>query len=124
MYFDIIKNPIVLGVLAGAVTYLYLWWSNNKKKPKDKKEPSLFFPIIVAVVVAIVAYGYFSSGTCNSATIVQEQIKQTNVPGSVGKNYQFEKSVSSESPASFHLISRGVNIPNTVNVPDVFIETY
>ena len=31
--------------------------------------------------------------------------------------------ISSESAKSFHLISKGVNIPNNLKLPDVFIET-
>ena len=137
MYSDIIKNPIVLGVFAGALTYLYLMWTNDKKKnPKTKKEISLMAPIIVTVVVAIIAYAYFNSATSSVDTnnLIQDQIllkKSFDIepapalaPVATGNNYHFARDMSTESPASFHLISRGVNIPNNLNIPDIFIETY
>lgn len=127
MYLDIIKNPIVLGVLAGAITYLYLMWSmsDKKKDDKSKKEVSLFYPIIVTIVVAVIAYTYFNYSPQPVTTSMPEQIslkKKLDLSQPAG-NYRFVKDITSESPTSFHLISRGVNIPNNINVPDVFIET-
>lgn len=118
---SIIKNPIVLGVLAGAITYIYLVWSKkNKKDPK--KEISLITPIIVAIAVCLVAYLYFSPGS----SVAAQDVEAKQLMGSSAK-YHFADpaapiQISSDSPASFHLISKGVNIPN--NVPEVFIETY
>jgi len=127
MYLDILKNPIFLGVLAGAITYLYLMWSTDKKKdPKSKKSISLFTPIVVAVIVSIIAYVYFNYVSHDTTSVIPEQqIIKKQLDGTIPiTNYHFVKEMSSESPASFHLISRGVNIPNNLNVPDVFIETY
>lgn len=105
---SIIKNPLVLGVIAGALTYGYLVW--NKKNKKDtKKEISLVTPIIVALAVCIVAHLYFNSPQPSMA-----------LRGDAPTAPPIES--SSDSAASFHLISKGLNIPN--NVPEVFIETY
>ena len=52
MYLEILKNPIFLGVLAGAITYLYLLWDNKKKKNlKSKKNVNIIIPLVVAVIV-------------------------------------------------------------------------
>lgn len=119
MLFDILKNPIFLGVLAGVITYLYLLWSNSDNKNKKKKEVSLFTPIIVTVIVAIVSYAYFNYNSSEPSPInINDDIISVNNPS----KYKFSKDASSESQSSIHLISRGVNIPN--NLPDVFIETY
>ena len=132
---SIIKNPVVLGVLAGGITYIYLLWSKKKDK-KDKKEISLITPIIVAIAVCLVAYLYFSPSTVAVpvSASVSAPVIETSGPGLQGiapvpisgTKYHFadpgQMKASSESPASFHLISKGVNIPN--NVPEVFIETY
>lgn len=124
MYMDIIRNPIFLGVLAGAVTYLYLMWSNDKKDPKSKKNISLFTPIVVAIIVTILAYGYFNYVSHDVGTVIPGQtgVKPLDITAPMN-TYHFANEVSSESPASFHLISRGINLPNNLNVPDVFIET-
>lgn len=141
MYLDILKNPIVLGVLAGVVTYLYMMWCNNKKyekNPNEKKEISLVTPAVVAVIVAVVAYGYFHSSGETTAPVPQHTTSPGQGAGIVQvtpgvakglgagteQRFNFVQDVSPESPALFHLISRGVNIPNNLNVPDVFIETY
>lgn len=54
---DIIKNPILLGVVAAFLTYLYLWYTNKNKK--DKKSVSIFIPFIVGVIVCVIAYCCF-----------------------------------------------------------------
>lgn len=121
MYMDIIKNPIFLGILAGAITYLYLMWSTDKKKDsKSKKDVSLFTPIVVAIVVSVIAYVYFNYASGDVAAIIPEQNEIRKQLNTVS-NYHFVKDISSESPASFHLVHKGVTIPN--NLPDVFIET-
>ena len=119
---DIIKNPIFLGILAGAITYLYLMWSADKKKKdyKSKKDVSLFTPIIVAVIVSVIAYVYFNY-TSGDVTGVNPEQSTMKKPLDTMNNYHFAKDLSSESPASFHLVGRGISIPN--NLPDVFIET-
>lgn len=130
MYLDIIKNPIFLGVLAGALTYLYLLWSNNDKNDdKRKKDISLFTPIVVAIIVCVISYAYFNyfinsnTSKIDNTYITDQIIKNSNLTSMPIKNNleaNITKTVSSDS-ASFHLISKGVNIPNSL--PDVFIET-
>lgn len=130
MYLDILKNPIFLAVLAGAITYLYLWWDNKKKKGKAKKNVNIIIPIVVAVVVCIIAYfgfNYWSTPSTNNLTPDQIAIKTMTDPKismSPKQTFHLTKDLSSSEPASFHLITRGINIPNKLNVPDVFIETY
>ncbi|AYV75833.1 MAG: hypothetical protein Terrestrivirus3_102 [Terrestrivirus sp.] len=136
MYLEIFKNPILLGVIAGCLTYLYLLWqsdsmnknikSQKKRDENTKKSISLFLPLVAAIIVCIIAYAYFYINP-------DVQLDQSDADDSVMKStatpkYKFavdEKSVSSESATSFHLISKGMNIPNKpLDVPDVFIETY
>jgi len=136
MYLEIFKNPILLGVIAGCLTYLYLLWQSNsmnkniksqkKRDENNKKSISLFLPLIVAIIVCIIAYAYFYISPdvqLDQSDADDSVIKSTTTP-----KYKFavdEKSVSSESATSFHLISKGMNIPNKpLDVPDVFIETY
>ena len=123
---SIIKNPIVLGVLAGGLTYIYFVWSNKNKKEKDQKDISLITPIVVAIAVCLVAYLYFGTGATLSNDTVTEITKKIPINQQVTPDVKVPsaKLVSqvSESAESFHLITKGINIPN--NVPDVFIETY
>jgi hypothetical protein len=129
MYQDIIQNPIFIGVFVGAMTYLYMLWNVNKKKNKNKskKDINILVPITAAIVSSIIAYSYNNYSTTaeikkmEKEAIISDMVNRT---APINTQYQFTREISSESPTSFHLISRGVNIPNNLNIPDVFIETY
>lgn len=64
-----LKNPIVLGVLAATLVYLYLYWEaerkykNDKTVPKPKREPvKILIPGIVGVVIWFISSYYFDTG--------------------------------------------------------------
>lgn len=122
---DIIRNPIVLAVLAGALTYLYLMWTADKKKdPKSKKDISLLTPLIVSVIVFVLAYGYFNYSSSNINQIIPKTEIKNLESMTPNNKYHFVKDISESSPQSFHLLSKGlINIPNNLTIPDVFIET-
>lgn len=130
MNIDILKNPILIGLFMGVVTYIYLSWSNNKKDKKSKEDSDRFNIIIKTVVVSaiswFVAYSYFGS----SEPIIQTNQMPTMpimAGGFVSKNNINLNNVNdvSYSPTnqskSIHLIGKGINIPQ--ELPDVFIET-
>jgi hypothetical protein len=77
---DIIKNPVVLGVVGGAITYFYMQHKldeknkNRIKRGKKPEELNLLIPLAVAFSIWIVAYMYFNSTdniVDNGAIIVQ-----------------------------------------------------
>ena len=105
---DVVKNPVIIGVLVAAITYLYLWWQN--KNDKNKKPINLFIPAGTAIGAAILSYTYFNMQPVSD-------IPTNKLPKIMSK-------LSSESPVAYHLVSRGVSIPNNINIPDVFVETY
>lgn len=123
---DIIKNPVVLGLIAGVLTYIYLWWSksnnsskkNGKKYKKDKGDVNIMIPGIVALVVWFIAYGYTEFGTTVSTSLPHQVTALPNLD----TKYKMVKTSSSDSIRSFNLINKGVSIPSAL--PDVFIETY
>ena len=109
-------NPIVIGLALGVLTYIYLMWKANLKKDKKKSEVSLKIPVIVAIVGMIIAYVVCSSDGSNSGT-------NNGVNNVVVNQPKLLNNLTSESPTSYHIISKGVNIPNNIKIPDVFIET-
>jgi hypothetical protein len=130
---DIVKNPVILGLVAGVLTYLYMKWNKNeeqkegkkgkgkKNKNKDKDEESeytsLIIPAVVAAIIWFMAYGYFEYSK-PSSDVASVQQTLPNIPG-----YKLVKDASSSDQVrSFSLINKGVKIPNTL--PDVFIETF
>ena len=60
----ILKNPIVVGILLAALTYLYIWWGEKKrleKNPKAKRAPqNIITPIIVGAIGWFIASNYFN----------------------------------------------------------------
>src|SRR5947207_13426591 len=138
MIIEILKNPIVLGIFAGTIAYLYLLWDNDKKyknakdkNEKIKKDINLMIPLIVAVVVCVISYAYFYSADVDKKPSIDltETLKSGDVKagtrykfsdGIVGKNDNLE--FSPESASEFHLMSKGLNIPNKA-VPEVFMDT-
>lgn len=127
---DIIKNPVVIGLVVAVLTYLYLTWRQKKqeklnkhKKGKNNKKSkyvSLIIPGVVGVIVFFIAYGYFEYNKKS----VQPSLPTNNVslPLPVVPGYKLVKDVSSDQIRSFSLANKGVKIPS--KLPDVFIETF
>lgn len=50
------KNPIIIGLCATGILYLYMQWRNTKKyldNPENRKPASMFIPIVFGVFVFI-----------------------------------------------------------------------
>lgn len=119
---NIIKNPIVLGVIGGGITYLYLYLTRDKKKDPTGRDISLIYPLIIFILVAVLAYIYFNYYSSDGLRTFIEPNNKMEMD-----KYNLAKDISSESVGSFHLISRkgGISIPNEIkDLPNVFIETY
>jgi len=74
---EIVKNPIIIGLLAGTVTYMYMNWSiensdyekdeydivldesGKKQKVYKKPEVNLLIPLLVALIGWFITYAYF-----------------------------------------------------------------
>jgi hypothetical protein len=142
---DLIKNPIIIALFAGVLTYIYMVWSNenknkNRKDAPIKKPVNLIIPLVVTVIVWVLAHGYFVTSKSEDELIsvptnnlITNSIKPimgsgyklvggNNVMMTGGGNIQNLTSESA-SPLSYQLINKGLNIPNNLNIPDVFIET-
>jgi heme/copper-type cytochrome/quinol oxidase subunit 2 len=69
---ELFKNPVIIGLVAGALTYAYMYWENEqkyKKKPASRKKPVSFIPpAVVAVIVWFIASSYFDSSQNTGTT--------------------------------------------------------
>lgn len=87
MLIEILKNPVIIGLLAGAIVYNYMAWNRKKeiekrlKKGKKIKEEQkyndIIIPSIVAIIVWFIAFAYFN--------YKEEKIGQIGQTGQIGQ---------------------------------------
>lgn len=140
---DIISNPMFIAIMMGTLTYAYMWWTNEnryRKKPALKKPVNIYIPAIVTFVTWAIVYGYYLSMDTlpemvrEPATGMDMEMK----PQLASRSFKLiedkgmslkdanrmTEGLTSESAKSYQLVGRGLNIPNNMKLPDVFIETY
>jgi hypothetical protein len=119
---NIIKNPTLIAVVAGVITFSYLTWKRkqnqkNKKNKGDKNNNDLIITGSISVLVWFIVYGYMKYNLTN----VGEKVPEKNIP-----TYKLVKEIS-ESPKSFTLMNPtgGITMPLAGNqMPDVFIDNF
>jgi hypothetical protein len=101
---NLIKNPILIGFFLATCVFIYLKWKVDKKNKKTNgsKEINLMIPCAVGIVSALFAYYYFN----NEQPVQYQPIPQ--IPQTLGDNLL-------DSVKSFHLIGRGINMPQKLN---------
>lgn len=138
---DILKNPIVIGLTAGALTYGYLTMGVNERNEKNSKQKkrgkktekesvNLLIPLVVGIIAWFLAYAYFEYSGDNSNTTYGEtnnilkKVPPLPLPLPPSPKYNFIKDVVSESsePRAYTLVTQGVNVPQ--NIPDVLMDMY
>lgn len=130
---DIIKNPVIIGLLAGMLTYMYMKWRNDsgakKHKNKKSKDINLLIPLAVFIVFWFISYAYFSSN--DDDTLHKHSSK--HIEPELPKKYKLTRDIidvkidgpklsDTSEPASFNLVSNGVHIPN--QLPDIMFEMF
>lgn len=138
MKLTLLKNPIVLGILAGVLTYLYFYWDAKKKKERAlemnqeiKEQPvSLITPALVAVIVWFTAASYFDqddqddtnkSESSNNSSKSETKSEAKNKSGGSSSSTTSKKSqnFSIKDTGSYHYIGKNkVRLPPT----DVFLD--
>ena len=138
MYCDILKNPIIIGILVGVIVYFFMKHKNKKnKKNKNKKKVSLIIPVISAIIAGFMVWSIdgsmnvknnVASSPNKSAEIslpTQEIIKQ-NIDGSNPLNISggvidgINLGQPSDKLQSCQLIGKGIHVPTTL--PDAFLD--
>ena len=132
---DIIKNPIIIGLVVGTIMYGYLSHianekneENNKKKKhkrKEKETVNLIIPLVVAIIAWFIAYAYFEYNTDNKTSnfqILPNDVESLPLPLPVSPKYNFIKDVITDTsdPRSFSLINTGMTVPT--KLPDVLLD--
>ena len=109
---DIIKNPIVIAVIGGAITYYYMQTKLDetnkirKKKGKKPEELNLLIPLAIAFAIWFLAYMYFNQENqiiTHTNVILPQQTMlldqgpkiQQPMPLPVVQSYRFTKDIKS-----------------------------
>lgn len=129
MDLSFLQNPIILAIIAGALSYLYLYLEHKKKQeenPKATIEPINYtIPAVIAIVTLALAYGFFGFKG-SSATAQGEPVAASGVPGPElpklnqgGFTEGTQGAADSFGSNTFHLVGK-----NTIKLPqtDVFID--
>lgn len=123
---ELLKNPLVLGLIAAAGTYSYLYWDNmqqKKKYPKADIEPiSMITPIIVGLLVFVIAYNLLKTdplGQIPISNLPQQpgyipELEPPKITGGIKNNIE-----ALSASSTYHLVGK-----NAIRLPqaDVFID--
>ena len=138
---EILQNPIVIGVIASIITYLYLRWDNEKKikiDPKNtKKKISLLTPGIVGAITWYIVSNYMDMTNTTQKIVIsgnpeyknndfKDGLGNFNIDVNKQNNFNNVDSLSLESK-SYHLVGKGqISVPNAASLnndlPEMFIE--
>ena len=132
MVIDVIKNPVIIGLIAGVLTYIFILWyykEKIKKDPRYRRTYAIFIPIFVGVIAWIISYIYFSYNSVE----VMEEINMSQTGGdifanSLNNNIKINADTSLKELSNkiktnkSYQVNKGLNIPD--NLPDVFIENF
>lgn len=103
---DILKNSIVLGLLAFAIVYGYLYWEEkekSKKRDRKMKKINILIPGAVASLVWFLSSYYFDKDTnIDSIDAIASDYKtvepQQQLGGNKIDNYKYSKKGRIELP--------------------------
>ncbi|CAH6421607.1 Hypothetical protein KVN_LOCUS370 [uncultured virus] len=127
-----LKNPIILGIFAAVIAYLYLYWQEDRKQKENAKyvkQPiNILIPGVIGILVWFLSSYYFDSFGSSNNSIDSKNIEQ-NLKQSINspekpnlvaqQSYKLTKSDDSLCSKSYHLVGKNkVRLPPT----DVFID--
>ena len=125
MFMKLVKNPVIIALVAGCIAYAYMAWNRkkenekrlkkNKKIKEENKYDNIIIPGVVAVIVWFIAYGYFNYYNKQHPTVQSLGLNK------VGEPYKVASDSPSATRNSFTLVNKtgGISLPT---VPDVFVD--
>ena len=126
---DIFKNPVMIGLLFGFCTYLYMQNENNNKSDKNKKNINMTIPLMIIVIGWFVSDMYINNGIKYSQT--QQSVQHTHDPtiplmqsmAPLKSKYEFKNNAHTSDisePLSFNLIKNNASINTSLQKENIF----
>ncbi len=125
MFKRLIKNPVIIAVIAGLIVYAYMAWNRKKENEKrlkkgkkvkeENKYDNIIIPGVTAVIVWFIAYGYFNSRPGENQPQLNQEL------GSQQFRLAKESASNSDVRRSFTLVNKtgGISLPTA---PDMFMD--
>ncbi len=125
MFKRLIKNPVIIAVVAGLIVYAYMAWNRKKENEKrlkkgkkvkeENKYDNIIIPGVTAVIVWFIAYGYFNSRPG------ENQLQNNQEVGTPQFKLAKESASNSDIRRSFTLVNKtgGISLPTA---PDMFMD--
>jgi len=139
---EIIRNPILIGLTFGTITYIYIQWDKSQKtdiKERQKNNPSeIFIPFGIGLITWFIANNYFEEYDFTNDTPFLEDIIVPQMGGQVPVMMQSQPAmvqpVQAIQPTVAYpqLMKKGITLPNIhyqsnnmpENIPDMLMENY
>jgi heme/copper-type cytochrome/quinol oxidase subunit 2 len=131
MFMNLVKNPVIIAVVAGCIVYAYMAWNRkkeneirlkkNKKIKEENKYDNIIIPGITAVIVWFISYGYFNHVKATSGIESGQNIGSSAALNVADKQYKIANDSASATRNSFTLVNKtgGISLPT---VPDMFVD--
>ncbi len=125
MFKRLIKNPVIIAVVAGLIVYAYMAWNRKKENEKrlkkgkkvkeENKYDNIIIPGVTAVIVWFIAYGYFNSRPGENQLQLNQEVATPQF------KLAKESASNSDVRRSFTLVNKtgGISLPTA---PDMFID--
>ena len=117
---DIVRNPIVLGILSGTIVYLYMYWQEEQKEKKNENRK----PVSILIPGVVASFVWFITGCMNGSeennNYVRESLPEKSIIYRLDDNVKLPNdNNSSFGSKSFRLVGRGnIQLPDQ----DVFLD--
>jgi hypothetical protein len=127
MFKRLIKNPVIIAVVAGVLVYAYMAWNRKqenekrlkkgKKIKEENKYDNIIIPGVTAVIVWFIAYGYFNNNKSSGDIQIEGNQEMSAQQFRLAK----ESASNSDVRRSFTLVNKtgGISLPT---VPDMFVD--
>ena len=136
---EIIKNPVIIGLTVGILTYIYLRWEQSKNylEKNKRKDTNLLIPLGLAIASWFITHNYFENYNFTDDNGGSDNYVENIIDVGIPQKIQIESGLTGGDASlvnninpirqvqnTYHVLKRGVSIPQSLNMPDVLLENF